>query len=299
MNIQTKCFGSFVVKDAEKGEVEAVVAEIGVVDADKDVFLRGSTRPNKVKLSYYGHDVVKKGEPPVGIGTLVEKDGKVVLQGRFFLTTDRGREAFEVVKALGPDGQWSVGFPNASVLEQPLTQEWKAKGAKRLIAGYDAVEASPVFMGAQKNTYTVSTKADESLSDRMEAVHNALWARNDAAREAAGEQADPEAYWYAHEIFEDHVIVRAGAKMMKVAYTLDAEGTVALGEAIEVEVVYQPVEKKEEAKTAEEEVEQKETAEELEAKRIADELSAKMQEELADINDGIRRRARVFGYKVA
>lgn len=235
-----KAFGPFVIKNEETGEVEAVIGHIGVVDRDRDVFLAGSTRPNKVKLSYYAHDVVLRNEPPVGMGSLVERGEDIVLEGKFFLNTARGREAFETVKALGADGEWSMGFPDATVLKGELTPEWKAMGARRVIAGYHPLEASPVFRGAQPHTRTVSVKAAPSLTDRIDAVNNALWKRNDAATEK-----DVEAErWWAQEIFDDYVIAHTtGSKLLKIAYTLAEDGTVSFGEVVEVEVEYRVVEK--------------------------------------------------------
>lgn len=248
--METKGFGSFEIKDADKGEVTAIVATLGVVDRDGDVIMKGAIPAggSKVKLSGYGHDVVLNDAPPVGIGTVREVGDKAVFDGRFFTTTERGREAFLTVKELGADGEWSFGFPKA-VKTGELTDEWRAKGARRIIAGLLPVEASPVFRGAGRGTMTIGVKAaSESLNDRMEAVHNALWDRNE---KASGDG------WYAREVFDDFVIVatgyRAGARLLRVPYTVDDAGVIALGDAVEVEVQYVPVE----AKAAEEEPEVK------------------------------------------
>lgn len=234
--LEMKSFGSFEIKDEERGEVMAVVATLEVVDKDGDVILPGAIPMGgaKVKLSGYGHDVITQDAPPVGIGMITEEGGKAVFNGRFFMSTVRGRESFMTVKELGTDGQWSFGFPTRSIKTRKMTDEWKEKGARRLISEMQPIEASPVFIGAGEGTMTLhvkSVKAADSLTDRLRAVHDALWERNEA-----DESALP---WWAEEVFEDHMIVQEGTGFMRVAYEMDDEGNVTLGEATEVERVWQ------------------------------------------------------------
>ena len=244
-DLSTKSFGSFEIKDEERGEVVAIVATLEVVDRDGDVILPGAFPMGgaKVKLSGYGHDVVLQDAPPVGIGTISEEGGKAVFEGRFFMSTERGREAFATVKELGTDGEWSFGFPNATVKTAKMTEAWRERGAKRLLAGLEPVEASPVFRGAGLGTMTMHVKGmkaeDDSLTDRISAVNDALHARNEAQPEAERDR-----YWWGREVFDDHVIVEAGARLLRIEYTVDDEGRVTLGEATEVEIVYQVVAEK-------------------------------------------------------
>ena len=157
--LETKAFGALEIKDEARGEVTAIVATLGVVDRDGDVLLPGSFPDGApVKMSAYGHDVVLDGAAPVGKGIIREVGDKAVFQGNFFMSTERGREAFHTVKELGPDGEWSFGFPR-SVKQAELTEEWRAKGARRVITGITPVEASPVFRGAGIGTGTVAAKA--------------------------------------------------------------------------------------------------------------------------------------------
>ncbi len=159
LELETKSFGALEIKDAEQGEVTAIVATLSVVDKDGDVLLPGSFPPTApVKISFYGHDVVMDGAAPVGKGTITVQGDKAIFQGRFFMSTDRGREAFHTVKELGPDSEWSFGYPR-QVQTQELSKEWRAKGARRVIAGIQPIEASPVFRGAGIGTGTVMAKA--------------------------------------------------------------------------------------------------------------------------------------------
>lgn len=161
--VDTKAFGPLEIKDAELGEVTAVVATLNVVDKDGDVILPGAipTGGSKVKMSGYAHDIILGGAAPVGKGTITEEGGKAVFRGKFFMTTERGREAFHTVKELGTDSEWSFGFPR-QVKTAEMSDEWKEKGARRLIAGLRPIEASPVIVGAGVDTGTVGVKAADT-----------------------------------------------------------------------------------------------------------------------------------------
>lgn len=164
--LEVKSFGAFEIKDEATGEVAAIVATLGVMDKDGDVLLPGSfPSSTMVKLSGYGHSIIKENAPPVGKGTITVEGDKAIFRGRFFMSTDRGRDAFHTVKELGEDGEWSFGFPR-NAKTAPMTKEWRDKGARRLITGLLPVEASPVFVGAGWGTGTLFTKdaPDESLS---------------------------------------------------------------------------------------------------------------------------------------
>lgn len=158
--LETKTFGAFEIKDAEQGEVGAVVATLGVVDKDGDVLLPGSfPESSSVKMSSYGHSAIF-GEAPAGKGTITIDGDKAIFRGKFFMSTELGRESFHTVKELGPEGEWSFGFPR-DVKTEDLTDEWRAKGARRLIAKLSPIEASPVFVGAGVGTGTLFAKGKE------------------------------------------------------------------------------------------------------------------------------------------
>jgi hypothetical protein len=164
-SIELKSFGALEIKDVEQGEVCAIVCTLGIVDKDGDVLLPGSFPPSaSVKMSGYGHDVIVDGSPPVGKGTIKVEGDKAIFTGKFFMSSDRAREAFNIVKELGADGDWSFGFPR-NVKTEKMTDEWKSKGAKRLISAIMPIEASPVFEGAGHGTGTLYTKAKEGEPD--------------------------------------------------------------------------------------------------------------------------------------
>ena len=160
--LEIKSFGAFEIKNAETGEIEAIIATLEVVDRDEDVIAVDAIADgSKVSMSSYGHDVVY-GDTPVGKGQLHIEGKKAVFKGRMFLATQRGRETFEVLKEMGGDQQWSFGF---RILGSEVPDEaWRKKGARRILTKLDAFEVSPVIVGAGVGTRTVAMKGIASLT---------------------------------------------------------------------------------------------------------------------------------------
>lgn len=189
---ELKSFCTLEVKDAEKGEVEAIVATLGVVDKDEDI-IRPDAIPDgsKVTMSAYGHDAVW-GARPAGKGKLFIEGNKAVFRGRLFLATTDGRDTFECLKEMGGDQQWSFGFHILGA-EVPSAEE-KKRGARRILTKLDAFEVSPVLIGAGVGTRTVGVKEEtpppaptpEQVAAEAEARRVA---DDDAAQRAAEEKA--------------------------------------------------------------------------------------------------------------
>jgi hypothetical protein len=186
MDVETKGVGPIEIKDADRGEVEAVVATIGVVDHDSDVITHDAiTNGVTVKMSAYGHDSVY-GAIPVGKGVIAIEGNKAIFRGRLFLATARGRETFDVLKEMGSDQEWSFGF---RVLGSEVpSEEWRGKGADRILTKLDAFEVSPVLIGAGKGTQTMAVKSAEP-----DPGTEAKAAAADQAAAEAKAQADVEA----------------------------------------------------------------------------------------------------------
>lgn len=161
-DLQTKTFDAFEIKDAEKGEVEAIVATLDVVDKDQEVIKSGAIASGaKIKLSEWGHNSVGMfGSPrlPVGKGVIQVENGKAFFRGKFFLSTQHGADAFRVVKEMGGDQQWSIGYRIIGV-EMP-DEEWQKKGAQRILTKLEVFEVSPVGIGAAIGTRTVAVKCE-------------------------------------------------------------------------------------------------------------------------------------------
>jgi hypothetical protein len=156
VELATKAFGAFELKSADRGEVEAVVATLGVLDRDREVIQPGAIQDGaQVTVSAFGHDAMF-GALPAGKGAIHVAGNRAVFQGRLFLSTDRGRDTLSVLKEMGPTQQWSFGF---EVLQsESPSAEWRARGAQRILTKLNPFEVSPVMRGAGVGTGTLSAK---------------------------------------------------------------------------------------------------------------------------------------------
>jgi hypothetical protein len=157
---------------SDQGKVRAIVATFDEVDHDADVFLSGSiANGTKATVSFYNHDTVfnrmqgiaQPDAPPVGKGVIRIEGKHAVADLDYFMDTQRGREAFNTVKAMGADGRWSFAYHYD---EPPVraTGEWANKGARRIITKVGplldgAMEVSPVKMPGGATTGTLSAKS--------------------------------------------------------------------------------------------------------------------------------------------
>lgn len=146
------------IKDADKGIVEAVFATLEEKDHDDDWTLPGAFGDQNVRLSSYGHRSWM-GELPVGKGKIREAGKSAVAELRFFMSTQHGREHFEVVKEMGDLQEWSYGFDVVETGE--LTEELRQKGVVRVLKKLKVHEVSPVLLGSGVGTRTLSVKCDE------------------------------------------------------------------------------------------------------------------------------------------
>ncbi len=157
------------IKDAEKGIVQAAFAKLEAKDYDDDWTLSGAFGEQKVRVSAYGHGSWM-GELPIGRGTIREENGEAVADLQFFVSTQHGREHFEVIKEMGDLQEWSYGF---DVLETgELTEELREKGVRRVLKKLKVHEVSPVLLGAGIGTRTLAVKA---LEDLLRVVPASRW----------------------------------------------------------------------------------------------------------------------------
>ncbi len=150
------------IKNADKGEIEAVFSTFDVVDLDGDVTLPDAFEDGaKVLISAYGHSSWH-GELPAGSGIIkaTEKDARLV--GNFWMDTHQGRETFHTVKNAADLQEFSYGY---DILKQatPKSDDWKDEwteiGARRALTKLIVHEVSPVLKGAGIGTETVTIKA--------------------------------------------------------------------------------------------------------------------------------------------
>lgn len=162
------------IKDAAKGEVQAVFATLDVIDKDDDVTVKGAFKDGTpVRISAFGHKSWD-GALPVGKGVIYEQGNEVVLKGQFFMNTTHGRDHFETVKELsasdGPGMEWSYGF------DVKDSEQGERDGkAVRILKAMDVHEVSPVMLGAGVGTRTTSVKSlKDEISSAVDAAKDAV-----------------------------------------------------------------------------------------------------------------------------
>lgn len=152
--MSTKSLHRVEVKDADRGEVEAVFATLGVKDSDGDVTLPGAFEDGaEVVISAYGH-TSWQGLLPVGKGTIREVGDEAILSSQFFMDTQAGKDTFTVVKNLGARGEWSYGY-------DPVKYSFGEQDGEqvRFLESLKVFEVSPVLLGAGVGTRTLAAKA--------------------------------------------------------------------------------------------------------------------------------------------
>lgn len=158
-----KGFDRVEVKDADKGLVTAIFSRFNVIDSDRDVTLpHAFTDGAQVRISAYGH-TSWEGALPIGIGTIRTTSTEALMDGRFFLDTQGGRDTFTVVKELGPLGEWSYGY-DVEESEAGTFQGQQVRFLKKL----KVHEVSPVLVGAGVATHTLSAKAADPVRREYE-----------------------------------------------------------------------------------------------------------------------------------
>ena len=168
-NIQHKTV-NITTTDEVEGKVEAVFSVFNEIDSDNDVVL-----PNSIKSGYgdrgvamvWAHDW----KDVIGRGQIVQDDNKAVFKGQFIMDTERGRDAYNTVKAMGDLQQWSFGY---EVLESEngTFQKDSQDVEVRYLKDVKVWEVSPVLVGANQNTETVSVKEhtdnNEEITEKEE-----------------------------------------------------------------------------------------------------------------------------------
>lgn len=169
------------ITDADQGLVEAVFSTFNVIDHDGDVLLEGAFEDGaKVRISAYGHRSWM-GALPVGRGTIRAEKDRAVLEGQFFLSTEAGKETFEVIKQMDELQEWSYSLDDVeTALVSDLPDE--LQGAYRAIRKVMVMEVSPVLAGASLGTETLSVKEQKAEETDDEAKEDNTAALKELAR---------------------------------------------------------------------------------------------------------------------
>ena len=146
----------------DSGQVEAVFSIFNSLDSDGDVVMPGAVKSgfknNQVPM-VWSH----KWDMPIGKGTIAQDDDKAVFKGEFFMDTDSGKEAYNLVKNMGDMQQWSFGYKvndsDFGKADDKAGEETNARYLKDLTV----YEVSPVLVGANQDTYTLAIKSNTEL----------------------------------------------------------------------------------------------------------------------------------------
>ena len=136
----------------EAGTFRATIATLNVVDHDNDVTVPGAFKTGQaVRIARWGHNW---GDLPIGKGVIGADDKRAYVDGKLFLDTTHGKDAYTTIKELGELAEWSYGY---DVVDSELGQ-WEGKDV-RFLKALDVFECSPVMLGAGIGTGTDSIKA--------------------------------------------------------------------------------------------------------------------------------------------
>jgi HK97 family phage prohead protease len=150
------------IKDSgeEKGSVEAVFSVYNNQDSDGDVVLPGAVKSgfkdNQVPMVF-----AHKWDQPIGKGTITEGEDSAVFKGSFFMETEAGKEAYNLVKSMGDLQQWSFGFRVNDSEMGKLKKDGEEEADVRYLKDLTVYEVSPVLVGANQETYTLAIKTGE------------------------------------------------------------------------------------------------------------------------------------------
>ena len=169
-------YKTFVVKADDEGHLQAVFSTFGVVDHDGDIVEATAFTNGQPVVMVWSHDWTD----PVGKGTVEVTDSEAIFNGRFFLETARGKEAYATVKAVGELQEYSWGF-------RVLDAAWEQRDEEhvRIIKRAELFEVSPVLKGAGIGTRTLALKG-QSLANELETVLAAVNSLGERLRSVKG-----------------------------------------------------------------------------------------------------------------
>lgn len=121
----------------------------GVKDHDGDVVLASAFTPGQPVPMVWAHDW----SAPIGRGQVAVSPTEATFNGRFFLETQRGDEAYKSVKAMADLQEWSWGF-------RVLDGDRSVQDGEDVfvIKRAELYEVSPVLVGAGIGTRTTALK---------------------------------------------------------------------------------------------------------------------------------------------
>lgn len=151
----------FELKTDQSGDVVAVFSTFGVIDKDMDIVLPSAVKNGQQIPMTWSHDWAR----PVGRGVVRVDETQAIFDGKFFMETQSGVEAYKTVLAMGDLQQWSWGFMVTDAMYEQRDGDFV-----RVITKAEIFEVSPVLVGAGENTFTMSIKSGGAYTEHAEAL---------------------------------------------------------------------------------------------------------------------------------
>jgi HK97 family phage prohead protease len=148
-------------KADDSGLVSAVFSTFNVVDKQGDIVLATAFTHGQEVLMTWSHDW----SSPVGRGTILVEPTQAVFDGKFFMDTQAGHEAFKTVRNAGILQEWSWGFETLDASFEQRDGEYV-----RIIKRARVFEVAPVLVGAGEGTHTLAIKSAQPLESHADAV---------------------------------------------------------------------------------------------------------------------------------
>jgi HK97 family phage prohead protease len=148
-----------------EGKVSAVFSVFNTLDSDGDVVV-----PEAIKSGFKSGSVpmvwAHKWDMPIGKGAIKQDGDKATFEGEFFMDTESGKEAYNLVKAMGDLQQWSFGY-RVNDSERGKFKSGDKDVDARYLKDLSVYEVSPVLVGANQDTYTMAIKSNKELLEEM------------------------------------------------------------------------------------------------------------------------------------
>lgn len=152
-------------KAEEEGKVSAVFSVFNTLDSDGDVVV-----PEAIKSGFKSGSVpmvwAHKWDMPIGKGEIKQDGDKATFEGSFFMDTESGKEAYNLVKAMGDLQQWSFGY-RVNDSERGKFKSNDKEVDARYLKDLSVYEVSPVLVGANQDTYTMAIKSNKELLEEL------------------------------------------------------------------------------------------------------------------------------------
>jgi len=173
-----------------EGKVSAVFSVFNTLDSDGDVVV-----PEAIKSGFKSGSVpmvwAHKWDMPIGKGAIKQDGDKATFEGEFFMDTESGKEAYNLVKAMGDLQQWSFGY-RVNDSERGKFKSGDTDVDARYLKDLSVYEVSPVLVGANQDTYTMAIKSNKELLEEMASEKGVLGHSTFLENEESEEEVEEE-----------------------------------------------------------------------------------------------------------